>query len=475
MKRFIYLRFFIDLLLIPLIIVCAYALKFKLGWVAESMFSISIGTVYQKSQIEPYLTVAWLIVLVWMFTFYVSGFYQKFSGLMPEIEEAVCIVKGVSLATLEIMALTFVYKSFPGSRYVIGYCWILGIFFILFSRGIIYFLEQRARRQGKGLKRTLIVGSDEIGQDVIERILLSPSLGYFYAGTCCDSEPDYQYFHLRETFKILGPVSALWTLIEAHRIEAVFVTQSIAQRELTRLSKFCEEKKIQLKVFVQSPTMRGLTHFEDFDGISFESTRFLPSFRLSALWKRLFDFLFSLCLLLLLFPLFLSIGLFIKFVSPSGPIFYVQERVGQHQKRFGMIKFRTMIPDAEKHTGPVMVSETAETRYIKGGDFLRKTSLDELPQLINILTGQMSLVGPRPERPYFVTEFSKTIPTFPLRHLVPVGLTGWAQINGRSVLTQNPHHKLRYDLYYIKNWSLIFDIKILIKTFFVVLRREEAY
>ena len=129
-------------------------------------------------------------------------------------------------------------------------------------------------------------------------------------------------------------------------------------------------------------------------------------------------------------------------MSPGAPIFYMQERVGYKNQSFNMIKFRSMVPDAESNTGPVMVNESGDNRYIKGGKFLRQLSIDELPQLWNVLKGEMSIVGPRPERPYFVQQFSKALPMFEKRHLVPVGITGWAQINGRSVLTDDRNIKL---------------------------------
>ena len=134
-----------------------------------------------------------------------------------------------------------------------------------------------------------------------------------------------------------------------------------------------------------------------------------------------------------------------------------------------------MIPDAEKFTGPVMVNESGDSRYIKGGQFLRQYSIDELPQLWNVLKGEMSIVGPRPERPHFVDQFEKKLPLFSKRHVVPVGITGWAQINGRSVLTRRPEQKIKYDFYYIKNWSFLFDLKIILKTVLVVFRKEESY
>jgi lipopolysaccharide/colanic/teichoic acid biosynthesis glycosyltransferase len=149
--------------------------------------------------------------------------------------------------------------------------------------------------------------------------------------------------------------------------------------------------------------------------------------------------------------------------------------VGKDGKPFHMIKFRTMIPNAEKATGPVLVNEKGEDRYIKIGEFLRKSSLDELPQLYNVLIGDMSLVGPRPERQHFVDIYTKELPLYSLRHHVKGGITGLAQVNGRSVLTRRTDHKLKYDLYYIRNWSIMLDIKILFQTISVVLRAEEAY
>jgi lipopolysaccharide/colanic/teichoic acid biosynthesis glycosyltransferase len=134
-----------------------------------------------------------------------------------------------------------------------------------------------------------------------------------------------------------------------------------------------------------------------------------------------------------------------------------------------------MVPDAEAKTGPIMVNESGDSRYIRGGQWLRQFSFDELPQLWNVFKGDMSLVGPRPERPHFVQQFSRRVPFFNARHEVPVGITGWAQINGRSVLTRRPDQKIKYDIYYINHWSLLLDIKILIKTCAVVWSREESY
>lgn len=474
-RLFIFLRLILDIFLIPVIIMSAYALKFKLGWFITHFFQVSWITIYRSSQIEPYLTISWLVLLVWISTFAFSGMYRRFWGLMPEVDESLAVVKGVSLATLEIMAITFLYRSFPGSRFVIFYAWALGIISLILIRALIWRVEAQLLARGHSLVRTLVVGVDSLGQDLIERMFLSPSLGYYYVGSLAEAMPMYCHFHLRDKLHLLGNPADFAQLMEEHRISALLITESLPKPLLKKMLKHCEARRIRVMLISDSDHFPGFSRPGELDGISFLASYFPPRSGLGLLGKRLFDIAFSLIALVVLFPAFVAVGLLIKCCSPRGPIFYHQERVGYDQKPFMMMKFRTMVPNAESHTGPVMVSMTQETRYILGGDFLRKMSIDELPQLWNILKGDMSLVGPRPERPYFVEKFTQENPQFPLRHTVKGGLTGWAQVNGRSVLTQNPQHKLRYDLYYINHWSFILDIKIIIKTFFVVFRREEAY
>ena len=172
--------------------------------------------------------------------------------------------------------------------------------------------------------------------------------------------------------------------------------------------------------------------------------------------KRFMDIVLSGIGIIVLMPVFVVMAIWIKLVSSSGSIIFCQERVGQFGRTFQMYKFRSMIPDAESKTGPTMVDESGDHRYIKGGQFMRQYSLDELPQLWNVLIGEMSLVGPRPERPFFVKKFSSQVPFFNDRHVVPVGITGWAQVNGRSVLTRRPHQKIKYD--FLLYQSLVYFI-----------------
>jgi putative colanic acid biosynthesis UDP-glucose lipid carrier transferase len=189
------------------------------------------------------------------------------------------------------------------------------------------------------------------------------------------------------------------------------------------------------------------------------------------LLKKLEDFFVSLSVLLLASPVMLLIALGVKLSSP-GPVFYRQERVTWNGGRFRILKFRTMPTDAEAASGPVW-SHRNESRATPFGAFLRRTSLDELPQFINALRGEMSVVGPRPERPEFVERFKHEIPGYMQKHLVKAGITGWAQVNDFRGDT-NLHERIQYDLYYIENWSLWFDLRIIALTFLHILRSRNA-
>ncbi len=466
------LRLLADTFLIPVIFILAYSLKFKLALIAH-FFSLE-GHVYHQAQVEPYLQVMALIVVIWLPTFYLCGMYRPFVGMMPEVDEFIAIVKGVSLATVMTMAITFLFKSFPESRYVVFYAWIVGVILLTMSHMLIHSLELRALRRGKDSIRTLIIGADAAAQDIIERILLYPSMGYTYLGNLCTVIPEKIHFHLQKHFRKLAEPESYPSQIKELKPDLVLVTDwtNVSEKDLQSI---CKQHSCALKkVSSDASWLSSFAVFEDFDGIPLICDAAPEHPVIESVAKTVLDYGVAVLILVVFSPLLIGISILIKAVSPKGPILYKQERVGKDGRIFEMLKFRTMVPDAETKTGPVMVTKQ-DSRYIFCGQFLRKTSLDELPQLINILRGDMSLVGPRPERPFFVDAFLKDIPHFQLRHVMKGGLTGWAQINGRSVLTSRPEHKVRYDLYYIKNWSLILDIKILIRTIFIVFQREEAY
>ncbi|MFC1770836.1 sugar transferase [Candidatus Margulisiibacteriota bacterium] len=475
---FIIIRLITDIILIPFVIIFAYGVKFKIGWVLRNIFSINFGKIYHHAQIEPYFHSLTLIMILWIIAFYFSGLYSGTKkSIMPEIDEIIKIVKGVSIAIIEITALSFFYKSIPESRFVIFYSWVFGILIFSGSRYLIVQLQIWFLRKGLGSDKAIIIGSNLIGQDVVERILFFPTLGLNYFGTLADKMPEKLHFHLRKKFKLLGKPEEFKKIIQENKIKVVFITtQAIDVNTFKELIEYCSLNKIELNIISKSADfLTSHINITNFDGIPFLNySGNFKKFNFNLFIKSTFDFVVSLCLLIIFSPIFVLVGLYIKLASPRGPIIFSQSRVGKNLKPFQMHKFRTMIPDAEKTSGPVMVTKN-DTRYIRGGNFLRKTSLDELPQLFNVLKGEMSLVGPRPERPFFVEKFSKTVPYYTYRHTFRGGITGWAQINGRAALTLSPEHKLKYDLYYIKNWTFILDIKILLKTVLIVFTGEEAY
>jgi exopolysaccharide biosynthesis polyprenyl glycosylphosphotransferase len=189
--------------------------------------------------------------------------------------------------------------------------------------------------------------------------------------------------------------------------------------------------------------------------------------------KRATDFTLSAVMLVLLAPLLLFLALVVKATSPGGPSFYVQERLGLDGRPFQLLKFRSMRVDAEAGTGPVM-ARPDDDRTTTLGKVMRRLSIDELPQLVNVLIGEMSLVGPRPERPHFVQQFAHAIPRYADRHQEKAGMTGWAQVNGLRGRT-SIEERTRYDLFYVEHWSLLFDLKIMLKTLAAIVRDRNAY
>jgi exopolysaccharide biosynthesis polyprenyl glycosylphosphotransferase len=476
-KVFLVLRIFCDLLLIPFIFILAYSLKFKIGWTMQNIFSLPFGKIYQHAQIEPYLDFLGLIIILWLISFYFSGMYKKFSGLMPQIDELLAIFKGVSISTIEIMAITLIFPTFPASRYVIFYAWLLSLLIFSLERYFLKKLEIKfLTNYSKEFTNTLIIGANELGQDIAEKIILDPTHKLKYLGFLDHAAPKKIHFHLKNKFKLLGTYNDYAQIISTKKIKTIFLATQIKDTTyLENLILYCTENQINLKILSNISSIMNISlEVEEFDGLPFICHQIKEISIAQQFSKRTFDFLGSLLLLLLFSPLFLIIALLIKISTPNAPVFYHQQRMTKNNQIFKMVKFRTMHLHAEADTGPILAPNN-DPRLIKYGHFLRTTGLDELPQLYNILLGQMSFVGPRPERPFFIKKFQNENPYYNLRHLVKGGLTGLAQINGRTFLSNQPAHKIKYDIYYIKNWSFLLDLKIILKTFPVILKKEAFY
>jgi len=280
---------------------------------------------------------------------------------------------------------------------------------------------------------------------------------------------------LRNNLKIIGQPNQLETVIQAQKIDIVFLTDpSIIHLDLATIERLVAEYQLEFR-FVSPPfryehSLLLLTPF--FGSLLYVYKPYMQPALLGL--KILLEWVLSFLILIVMSPLMLCIGLWIKAVDRDGPIIYQQSRLGLNRVPFTMFKFRTMKVHAEDDV-PKWVHEHVDPPFILGGAFIRRLSLDELPQLWNVLIGNMTLIGPRPERPYFAEKIEKKVPHFRYRTLIKPGITGWAQVNGRSALTAKPEQKIKYDLHYIKDWSFSMDFKILFLTLFIVLQQEEAF
>ena len=326
------------------------------------------------------------------------------------------------------------------------------------------------RRSGHNLRRILIAGSGELAHSVIDRVRLHEEFGFEVIGMVTDDVEAESY----RSVPIVGDLGDVPTLIRDQGVHQLYIALPMSSHERI-LDVWRSTANEIAEVKVVPDLLQYLTlgaGVEDLDGVPIVNLSRIHMEGFSAVLKRAADMLVSAACLTLFAPLFPLIAIAVKLTSP-GPILYRQQRMGLDGHDFEILKFRSMSVDAEKNTGPVWANEQ-DARCTPIGAFLRKLSLDELPQFWNILRGDMSLVGPRPERPYFVDEFRHRIPHYMLRHRVRAGLTGWAQVHGWRGRT-SLEKRIEYDLYYIENWSLSLDLKILWMTVANGMAHEHAY
>ncbi|MDE2058514.1 MAG: undecaprenyl-phosphate glucose phosphotransferase [candidate division NC10 bacterium] len=407
--------------------------------------------------IRPYLLFLGLIAIVWGVAFKAFGLYRprRISSRLAEVRD---IAKACTVAVLILVAATFFLKPFEVSRLVILYFWIFSILSVSLIRSSFREGLRFMRRRGYNLRHILIVGEGVLARKVVERIHARPELGLRIVGLLV-GDPIM-------IGQQVGGLSALGTYEQAGElagelsIDRVLIAIPLeAYGRIEGILRSLEEGIADINVvpdLYQYMTLRG--GVEEFDGLPLISLQDSPTYGWSLVGKRVMDIALSSVALLITGPLLLLLAAVIKFTS-SGPVLYRQERMGLDGRTFQMLKFRSMRTDAEDDTGPVWAARGDERRTVIGA-LLRRTSLDELPQLFNVLKGEMSLVGPRPERPVFIEEFRKRIPRYMLRHKVKAGITGWAQVNGWRGDT-SVEKRIECDLFYIENWSIFFDLRIL--------------
>jgi len=367
-----------------------------------------------------------------------------------------------------VSVMAFFFKEYEYSRVVIIYFWLLSIGVVWFSRAAFREALRFARRRGFNLRQVVIVGDGEPVAAVLQRIQSRPDVGLRILGVLGDDKDGGR------DGRWLGGYADLRAILDSREVDHVII--ALAHEDYARLPGLLDaigDEPVTIHVvpdLFRFTSLRG--GVEEFEGIPFIHLRDSPLHGWSRIIKRSFDMVFSASLLIVLSPVLAAIAVGVKLTSP-GPILYPQDRMGLDGQRFRMLKFRTMGQDAEAETGPVWAA-AGDARRTRLGTFLRRFSLDELPQFVNVLRGQMSVVGPRPERPVFVEQFRQTVPGYMLRHKVKSGVTGWAQVNGLRGNT-SLEKRIQFDLEYIERWSLWLDFKIIALTVFRVLFDRNAY
>mgnify|MGYP006280086913 CR=1 FL=1 len=392
------------------------------------------------------------------------------------IDEFYGVVVSASLGTfLGIAFASMTLRDFSVgrdySRVMVIYAWLLSILMITLGRLFNSWLRNYLTRKGWGRRRVIVVGTGDIARMILQKILWSPELGYDVVGAIANNGSNVETLL---GVPVIGGVRHLRDLIDEHRIEEVVIAlpEETSHQEILWLISECERGRVTIRVYPDLfQIMAGPVSIGEMGGVPLLTVRDIAQQGWRRIMKRMMDIAGAAVGLVFFSPLMMLTAFLIRLES-RGPVFYVQERMGLDARSFPMLKFRSMRADAEK-TGPGWTRED-DPRRTKIGAFMRRTNLDEVPQFINVLLGQMSLVGPRPERPVYVEQFRRSIPRYMERHREKSGMTGWAQINGLRGDTSIVE-RTKYDLWYIENWSLFLDVKILIRTIMQLFDSPNAY
>lgn len=456
------IHIFLDAFIIAGTYWFAWWLKFKSGLID---FTMSLPTSYFRKVM--YFVIPSYLLLYNFFNLYNS---KRASGRKRELYN---IIKANSVGSLGLIVAMYLLGQTHFSREMIFIFWCANIFMETLIRNIIRYLLRFFRKRGYNLKYVLLVGYSKSAESYINRIRLNPQWGYVVRGILDDNvERGTMY----KGVKVMGAVDNLPIILEENKLDEIAITLSLKEYgRLEEIVNMCEKSGVHTKFI---PDYAGIIpnkpYTEDLQGLPVINIRHVPlTNTVNIVMKRIVDILGSFVLIILLSPVMLVSAIIIRLGS-SGPVIFKQERVGLHNKPFKMLKFRTMYVQEDKEDEEKGWTVKDDPRVTGIGRFLRKTSLDELPQLLNVFTGKMSLVGPRPERPLFVEQFRETIPRYMIKHQVRPGMTGWAQINGLRGDT-SIEKRIEYDLYYIENWTMGFDIKILFLTVFKGFINENAY
>ena len=463
-KYFNRLHLLIDAVVIAISYLLAWLIKF-----ATPLSDTEPGVT--ALSVETSFSALYFIVPGYVLLYYVFNMYTPKRATRRKYEIA-GIIKANTVGTMLFMVVLYAFKIEHFSRLLVGLFYIMNIVLATFSKTMIRNVLQYFRKKGYNLKYVLLVGYSRAAEEYITRINANPQWGYVVRGILDDRVPSGTLY---KGIKVLGKIENLLYILPENKLDEIAVTLALEDyNRLERIVDLCEKSGVHTKFIPDyNSIVPSRPYTEDLMGLPVINIRYVPlTNTLNWIAKRAIDVVGSLVGLIIASPVMLIAAVFVKTSSP-GPIIFKQERVGLHNKPFYMYKFRTMEmqkPSQEKKAWTVK----GDPRVTKVGKILRKTSLDELPQLFNILAGEMSLVGPRPERPLFVEKFKEEVPRYMIKHQVRPGLTGWAQINGYRGDT-SIRKRIEYDIFYIENWTMSLDFKIMFLTIFKGFINKNAY
>lgn len=450
------------------VVIISYLLSWYIKFMTPMASTTPGITAYSA---RTYFSMLYFIVPLYLVLYSMDNLYnpKRATRIRNELTE---IVRANTIGIVLLMVVFFMMGLGDFSRAFIGIFYVMNIILTSLYRYWIRKVLYHFRRKGNNLKHVLLIGYSRAAEAYIDRILANGQWGYVIHGILDDHIPRGTSYR---GIKVLGMIDNLTYILPENKLDEIAITLALNDYDdLEKIVGMCEKSGVHTKFIPDySSLFPSNPYTEDVLGLPVINIRYVPlTNTLNAMCKRLMDIVGALVAIVLFSPLMIFAAIGTK-CSSKGPLIYKQTRIGLHSKPFTMYKFRTMRvqTDAEEKKG---WTTKGDARVTKFGSLLRRTSIDEMPQFFNVLMGQMSLVGPRPERPQFVEKFKEEIPRYMVKHQVRPGITGWAQINGYRGDT-SIRKRIEYDLYYIENWSLGFDLKILFLTIFKGFINKNAY
>jgi Undecaprenyl-phosphate glucose phosphotransferase len=455
-------------LLDALVIIATYGLSWYL-WLSGNVKMLDPGM--GVLPVEVYTAALIAIVPAYLILYNAFDMYSS-KRTARTVYEIFNIIKANTIGIIGIMVVFFALKIPDFSRGFVACFYFSNIIVESLMRKAVRYSLRQMRSKGYNIKHVLLVGYSRAAEEYINKIKSNPEWGYEVCGILDDNVPIGAKY---KGIEVTGEIDSLVSILSENRLDEISITLSLSDYDrLESIVNICEKSGVHTKFIPDyNSVIPSRPYLEDLDGLAVVNIRRVPLTNTgNMVIKRLIDIIGSVVAIVVFSPIMLITAVAVKLTS-KGPLIFKQERVGLHNKSFKMYKFRSMEVQnvADENKGWTTKNDPRVTRI---GKILRRTSIDELPQFFNVLKGDMSLIGPRPERPLFVEKFKEEIPRYMIKHQVRPGITGWAQVNGYRG-DSSIKKRIEYDLYYIENWTIMFDFKILFLTFFKGFVNKNAY